>query len=106
MNFITLTLILLSVMNNNNTEIGFRVHRKMCKTCIYLPNSPLDLPKLEEECKDKYGFFDRHRECHHAKQVCCRGFWNAHKDEFTAGQISQRLNMVVEVDVLEDDSDD
>jgi hypothetical protein len=46
--------------------------------------------------------FKGHRVCHHSADVCCRGFWEAHKDEFPAGQIAQRLNIVefVEVDTL------
>ena len=30
----------------------------------------------------------------HSKGLCCRGFWDAHKDEFPAGQIAQRLCLV------------
>jgi len=26
--------------------------------------------------------------------ACCRGFWNAHKDEFQLGQVAQRLGLV------------
>jgi hypothetical protein len=34
--------------------------------------------------------------------VCCRGFWDRHKDEFPGGQLAQRLDCVefVEVDTL------
>lgn len=31
--------------------------------------------------------------------MCCRGFWEAHKDAFPAGQIAQRLGLVEFVDV-------
>jgi hypothetical protein len=82
----------------------FRVQRRLCATCIYRPDSPLDLKRLEDQVRDKYMGFKGWRACHHAKgkTVCCRGFWNAHKDEFAAGQIAQRLNLVefVDVDVL------
>jgi hypothetical protein len=27
--------------------------------------------------------------------MCCRGFWNRHKDKFALGQIAQRLGWVV-----------
>jgi hypothetical protein len=49
------------------------------------------------------GFFKGHRICHHSNDVCCRGFWNRHKDHFSAGQLAQRLGAVqfVEVDVRE-----
>ena len=45
------------------------------------------------------------RECHHAKRgsgVCCRGFWDRHADDFQAGQIAQRLNLIeyVKEDIL------
>lgn len=81
---------------------GFYVQRKMCATCIYRPDSPLDLEKLEADVADGFGGFKAHRLCHHASKAepaCCRGFWNRHKDEFPGGQIAQRLNMVVFVDV-------
>ena len=42
-----------------------------------------------------------HRICHSQKRtgkVCCRGFWNRHKDEFAAGQIAQRLDLVAYVE--------
>ena len=44
------------------------------------------------------GFFIGYRVCHHSQNdpegVCCRGFWNKHKDHFTNGQLAQRLGLV------------
>jgi hypothetical protein len=85
--------------------VTFKVQRRMCATCIYRPDSPLDLKRLEDQVRDKHMGFKGHRVCHHTSgksSACCRGFWNAHKDEFAAGQIAQRLGMVefVEVDTL------
>ncbi len=85
--------------------MSFRVQKKQCKTCIYRSDCPLDIAKLEDQVRDKYIGFSGHRICHHpSKQepICCRGFWNLHKDEFAAGQIAQRLNCVefVTVDYL------
>jgi hypothetical protein len=77
----------------------FKVQKRMCATCIYRPDSLLDLKKLERDVADKYMGFRGHRICHHSKDVCCRGFWDRHKDEFQMGQIAQRLNMVEFVDV-------
>ena len=81
------------------------VQRKACRTCIYRPDSQLDIDSLEDQVRDKYMGFKGHRICHHSKDVCCRGFWDRHKDEFPLGQIAQRLGMVefVEVDILEDE---
>ena len=80
---------------------GFRVMAMPCSTCIYRKDTYFDLARLENACKDKHGFYVRHRECHHTAadggRACCRGFWNAHKDEFAGGQIAQRLNAVSEV---------
>jgi hypothetical protein len=77
----------------------FKVQRRMCATCIYRPDSTLDLAKLEADVADKYGGFRGYRVCHHGKRdTCCRGFWNAHKNEFALGQIAQRLNVVEFVD--------
>jgi hypothetical protein len=72
----------------------FLVQKKMCATCIYRPDSSLSLKKLEDDVRDPHMGFKGHRICHHAASVCCRGFWEAHKDEFPAGQIAQRLNVV------------
>lgn len=72
----------------------FKVQRRMCRTCIYRPGSPLDLAKLEADVADGYGGFKGHRICHHSKDVCCRGFWQRHKDAFQMGQLAQRLGLV------------
>ena len=76
-------------------QIGFLVRKTICETCIYGKDSPLDLAKLEDDVRDPYVGFRGYRVCHHSKAACCRGFWNAHKDEFAAGQIAQRLGLVV-----------
>ena len=78
--------------------MGFRVRATACETCIYRDDSPLNLKKLEDEVRDHragYGF-ETFRACHHHDnpQVCCRGFWNRHKDEFAVGQLAQRLDAV------------
>lgn len=82
----------------------FKVQDKQCATCIYRPDSPLDLKQLEAQIADPRmpGHFKGHRICHHSKDVCCRGFWNAHKNDFQLGQVAQRLGMVqfVSVDTL------
>lgn len=80
--------------------VGFRVQRRMCRTCIYRPDSTLSLAKLEADVADPHmdGYFKGHRVCHHSMDACCRGFWDRHKDAFTAGQLAQRLGMVTFVD--------
>lgn len=80
----------------------FKVQARACITCIYKKSSPLDLGILEDAVRDPHMGFKGHRICHHSDDVCCRGFWNRHKDKFAAGQIAQRLNMVefVSVDTL------
>lgn len=77
----------------------FKVQKKACATCIYRKDSTLDIKRLEAQVADKYGGFKGHRVCHHSHDVCCRGFWNRHKDKFQLGQIAQRLKMVVFVNV-------
>lgn len=80
------------------------VQSAQCRTCIYRPDSTLDPIELEAQIADPRmaGHFKGYRICHHAKDVCCRGFWNKHKNHFDLGQIAQRLKMVkfVKVDVL------
>ena len=86
----------------------FKVQKRMCATCIYRPDSPLDLTKLENEVRDPHGGFKSFRVCHHSDNACCRGFWEQHKNEFAIGQIAQRLNMVefVEIDTLKGANND
>lgn len=74
--------------------MGFKVKTEPCATCIYRPGAPLDLKKLEGEIADGHGGFTSYRICHHHEDVCCRGFWNRHKDKFQLGQVAQRLNVV------------
>ena len=76
----------------------FKVQRKLCATCIYRPDSPLNLKKLEDAIRDPYGGFKSYRVCHHSTDACCRGFWLHHKNDFTLGQLAQRLNVVEFVD--------
>ena len=72
----------------------FKVQSRACETCIYNKDSPLDVKKLENDIADNFGGFKGYRICHHSDDVCCRGFWNRHKDKFQMGQIAQRLNLV------------
>ena len=75
-----------------------RVQRRMCVTCIYRDDSPLNIKALEARIRDPYGGFSGYRVCHHSNDACCRGFWNRHKWEFALGQIAQRLKLVEYVD--------
>jgi hypothetical protein len=79
----------------------FKVQAKQCATCIYRPASTLDITKLEAQIADPRmkGHFKSFRVCHHATDVCCRGFWNRHKNHFDLGQLAQRLKMVTFVTV-------
>ena len=81
---------------------GFLVRATSCASCIYRADSPLDIRKLEADVADPHfpGAFRTHRICHyeHATGACCRGFWIRHADAFPAGQLAQRLGMVVETD--------
>lgn len=91
-------------MKRAQAEVGFKVQRKMCKTCIFRPHCAEMLPGLLKQIADPRmpGYFKGHRTCHHAPNrsgICCRGFWEAHKDHFTAGQLAQRLDCVIFVDV-------
>lgn len=81
----------------------FQVQKTACSTCIYRPDSPLDIDALENQIADGHGGFNGHRQCHHTgdtRPACCAGFWAKHKDKFQTGQVAQRLNMVefVELD--------
>ena len=76
----------------------FKVQRVACVTCIYRKDSPANIKKLEDDVRDKYVGFKGFRICHHSKDACCAGFWNRHKDEFSTGQIAQRMGLVEFVD--------
>lgn len=75
---------------------GLRVQEKQCKTCVYLPNSPIRAEDLEERLIDPRmeGHFTGFRICHSSRTACCAGFWKKHKDHFDFGQLAQRLNWV------------
>ena len=77
----------------------FKVQRSQCTTCIYKPDAPLDLQKLEAAIANRHGGFTSYRTCHHSDDVCCAGFWAKHKDKFQVGQVAQRLGVVQFVDV-------
>jgi hypothetical protein len=78
----------------------FLVQRRQCTTCIYRPESPLDLPQLEAEIADPRmkDHFKSFRLCHHSDVACCNVFWSRHKDHFDTGQLAQRLDLVEFVD--------
>ena len=73
--------------------MGFKVRSTLCPTCIYKVGSEF-AEGLENQCKDKAGFFQKYRVCHHTKDSCCRGFWNRHNNDFQLGQVAQRLKIV------------
>jgi len=74
---------------------SFKVQDRRCSTCIYRKDTHFDLAKLEEQVRDPHMGFRTYRACHHANNgVCCRGFWDNHRDEFQLGQIAQRLGLV------------
>ena len=77
----------------------FEVQARQCETCIYGSSSASchTIEELEDQIKDRHGF-KSFRLCHHSHSACCRGFWDRHKDEFQAGQIAQRLKLVVMVE--------
>jgi len=52
----------------------FKVQDHMCSTCIYRPDSSLDLESLEDQVRDSYVGFKGYRICHRSDDVCCRGF--------------------------------
>ena len=74
-----------------------KVQRTCCATCIYNPESPLDLDRLEDECRDSYGHFFIWRACHKhwpKHDVCCSGFFHKRGDECTPVQIAKALSMI------------
>lgn len=83
----------------NTTGFELKVQAQQCASCIYRPTCSLDIASLEAQIADPHmqGFFLGFRVCHHASNrsgVCCRGFWDRHKDQFTLGQLAQRLGLV------------
>lgn len=73
----------------------FKVQAEPCATCVYRRGSPVNPRLLENAVRDPHGCgFASYRVCHEARTACCRGFWNAHKNRFPAGQIAQRLGLV------------
>ena len=77
-----------------------KVQRRQCSTCIFRPDSPLNLAALLRAVADPHmaGFFKGSRICHHSNEAVCAGFWARYKDKFTVGQVAQRLDLVEVVD--------
>ena len=72
----------------------FEVQARMCATCIYRPDNPLDVDELVNACRDEHGSLIGHRQCHHSERACCAGFWARHKDDFLVGRMAQALCLV------------
>lgn len=86
-------------MSRAKHEGGLVVRATQCDTCIYRPDSSLDIKALEAAIADPKmkGHFVGYRMCHTPKRksgLVCRGFWNRHKDHFDLGQLAQRLGFV------------
>ena len=79
---------------------GLLVRKTQCATCIYRPDSPLDIEHLESQVRDRWGGFKGFRACHHHEgtTVCCHGFWSRHAGEFPGGQLAVRTNLVFTID--------
>lgn len=80
-----------------------KVRKTSCSTCIYRDGSRQNIKALEDRVRDPHmpRHFTRYRQCHHHdprqgehQERVCRGFWTRHADDFTAGQLAQRLGMV------------
>jgi hypothetical protein len=63
-------------------------------------HDPAWLKSLLDEIRDPRmgGFFEGYRVCHYSNDAVCAGFWARHKDDFTGGQLAQRLGLVELVD--------
>ena len=75
----------------------FKVCDGQCSTCIYKPGLGWRVEELEQQIDDGHGGFNGYRECHHSPEgtpLCCRGFWDRHKNKFALGQIAQRMGAV------------
>ena len=81
---------------------GALVQKTQCDTCIYRPDTSLDIKRLEDAIRDPYDpqHFARPRACHTftGRTVICRGFWNRHADRCDLGQLATRLNAVYTID--------
>jgi hypothetical protein len=88
------------MVGSGEVNMSFEVQSKQCATCIYGPQSASfnTVKELEAEIVDRRGFFTSFRMCHHSGTACCRVFWDRHKDDFQAGQIAQRFDLVVFVE--------
>ena len=65
---------------------------------VAVRRSAPNVGSLADAVRDPLGF-RTHRIRHHPRDVCCRGFWDKHKNDFTLGQIAQRLGRVEFVDI-------
>ena len=71
-----------------------RIRAAQCATCIYRSDSPLNLPALEDEIRDRHGHYHKARACYAvwpATDMICAGFAARHGDDCTPVQIVRRL---------------
>lgn len=86
-------------------RLRLRVQDQPCATCIYGPASGADLARLDAAIADpdRTGRYTRYQPCVLAPRrepVCCRGFWDRHKDDFDGGELAQHLGIVRFVEAL------
>ncbi len=77
------------------------IQKTKCNQCLFSKNrvvTPEVVAEIVKGCLNEDTYFCCHKATIKGKNnVCCRGFWDAHKSNFNLGRITQRLNSVREV---------
>ena len=81
------------------------IQKTKCNQCLFSKDRIVTSKAAAEVVKNCLKN-DTYFSCHKAKikgdkdNVCCKGFWDAHKSNFNLGRIAQRLNAVREVVIV------
>lgn len=79
-----------------------RVQKTKCNQCLFTKNRVVSeevAAKIIKTALKKDTYFN----CHKTQvkglksNVCCKGFWDAHKNNFNLGRVAQRLGIVEKV---------
>jgi hypothetical protein len=76
-----------------------KVQKKRCNECLFGDNFVVSCEERRDEVIRDALAKDSYFVCHKSsisnkkkdEDVCCRGYWDAHKDDFNLGRIAQRL---------------
>lgn len=78
-----------------------KIQKTKCDQCLFTKNRIVTLERAKEAVKDildNDSYFCCHKSMDN-NDVCCRGFWDAHKNDFSLGRLLQHLHIIIFIDL-------